>query len=268
MLDNCEQIVRPCGEAVTRLLAACSSLAIVVTSRVALHVPGEKVYVVPPLQVASDRARPGDAVALFIDRASMGAPGWSTHPVTDSVVTEICERLEGLPLAIELAASWVRVLSPHDLLAEITNGLEVLSAVGEVVADRHRSMQTVLHSTWNWLGAKERDVLAKPSVFVDGFSRDAAEAVAGATLGALASLSERSVIRRVPHPSGITRYHVHELIRAFAEDQLRAQHRWPEVEHQHYLTSRASCRARNRSGTPRKSRRRWPESASTRTISK
>ena len=65
--------------------------------------------------------------------------------------------------------------------------------MGEVVADRHRSMQAVLHSTWNWLGAKERDVLAKLSVFVDGFSRDAAEVVAGATLGTLASLSERSL---------------------------------------------------------------------------
>jgi predicted ATPase len=235
VLDNCEQIAGPCGDAVTRMLAACPSLAIVATSRVAFHVPVEEPYAVPPLQLWSDEGGPGDALALFIDRASVGAPGWSDSAVTDSIVAEICERLDGLPLAIELAASWIRVLSPSDLLTEITNGLEVLSAVGEVVADRHRSMQAVLHSTWNWLGAKERDVLAKLSVFVDGFSRDAAEVVAGATLGTLASLSERSLIRRVPHPSGITRYHVHELIRAFAEDQLRAQHRWREAEHQHYL---------------------------------
>jgi predicted ATPase/DNA-binding CsgD family transcriptional regulator len=235
VLDNCEQVAGPCGDAVTRMLAACPSLVIVVTSRLALHVPGEEVYAVPPLEVWSgDRGR-GDALALFVDRASMGAPGWSVSSATDAVVAEICERLEGLPLAIELAASWIRVLSPRDLLTEITTGVEMLSAVGEVVADRHRSMQAVLDSTWNWLSDKERDVLARLSVFVDGFSRDAAEAVAGATLGALATLSERSLIRRVPHPSGITRYHVHELIRAFAEDQLRAQNRWDEVEHQHYL---------------------------------
>ena len=235
VLDNSEQIAGPCGDAVTRMLAACPSLVIIVTSRVALHVPGEEVYAVPPLRIWSDGGGPGDAMALFVDRASIGAPGWSDSAVTDSVVAEICERLEGLPLAIELAASWIRVLSPRDLLTEITGGVEMLTAVGEVVADRHRSMQAVLRSTWNWLGAKERDVLAKLSVFVDGFSRDAAEVVAGATLGALATLSERSLIRRVPHPSGITRYHVHELIRAFAEDQLRAQHRWRGVEHQHYL---------------------------------
>jgi predicted ATPase/DNA-binding CsgD family transcriptional regulator len=235
VLDNCEQIVGPCGDAVTRMLAACSSLVVVVTSRVALHVPDEVVYAIPPLRVWSDEGGPSDAMALFIDRASIGAPGWSDSAVTDSVVAEICERLEGLPLAIELAASWIRVLSPRDLLTEITSGVEMLTAVGEVVADRHRSMQAVLHSTWNWLGAKERDVLGKLSVFVGDFSRDAAEVVAGATLGALATLSERSLIRRVPDPSGITRYHVHELIRAFAEDQLRAQHRWRGVEHQHYL---------------------------------
>jgi predicted ATPase len=235
VLDNCEQIVGPCRDAVTRMLAACSSLVVVVTSRVALHVPDEVVYAIPPLRVWSDEGGPGDAMALLIDRASIGAPGWSDSAVTDSVVAEICERLEGLPLAIELAASWIRVLSPRDLLTEITSGVEMLTAVGEVVADRHRSMQAVLHSTWNWLGAEERDVLGKLSVFVGDFSRDAAEVVAGATLGALATLSERSLIRRVPDPLGITRYHVHELIRAFAEDQLRAQHRWRGVEHQHYL---------------------------------
>lgn len=235
VLDNCEQIVGPCRDAVTRMQAACSSLVIVVTSRVALHVPDEVVYAIPSLRVWSDEGGPGDAMALFVDRASIGAPGWSDSAVTDPVVAEICERLEGLPLAIELAASWIRVLSPLDLLTEITSGVEMLTAVGEVVADRHRSMQAVLQSTWNWLGAKERDVLGKLSVFVGDFSRDAAEVVAGATLGALATLSERSLIRRVPDSSGITRYHVHELIRAFAEDQLRAQHRWLGVEHQHYL---------------------------------
>jgi predicted ATPase/DNA-binding CsgD family transcriptional regulator len=234
VLDNCEQVVGPSGQAVSGMLAACPSLAIVATSRVALHVPGEEVYAVPPLQLWSNEGGPGDALALFMDRASIGAPGWSDSAVTHSVVADICERLDGMPLAIELAASWIRVLSPRDLLTEITSGGEMLSAVGEVVADRHRSMQAVLHSTWNWLGAKERDVLAKLSVFVDGFSRDAAEVVAGATLGALATLSERSLIRRVPHSSGVTRYQVHELIRAFAEDQLRAQHRWSEIEHQHY----------------------------------
>ena len=235
VLDNCEQIAGLCGDVVTRMLGACPSLLIVVTSRVALHVADEEVYTVPPLQLWSDEGGPGDALALFIDRASIGAPGWSVSVVTDSAVAEICERLEGLPLAIELAASWIRVLSPRDLLIEITSGVEMLSAVGDVVAARHRSMQAVLDSTWKWLGAKERDVLTRLSVFVNGFSKDAAEVVAGATLGALATLSERSLIRRVPHPSGITRYHVHELIRTFAEDQLRAAHGWDEVEHQHYL---------------------------------
>ena len=238
VLDNCEQVATACAAAALRLLASCPSLRFVSTSRIPLQVPVEQVYAIPPLGAESQGLRTGDAVALFLDRAALGAPGWEAAASVDTI-EQICERLEGLPLAIELAASWVRVLSPTDLLVEITSGLEALSDVGEVVEARHRSMQAVLAATWTWLGATERDVLARLSVFVGGFGRGAAEDVADATLGILATLSERALIRRAPDVNGATRYQVHELVRVFAEQRLREQQEWAETVLRHYAYAAA-----------------------------
>lgn len=217
----------------TTLLGDCPSLRVMTTSRIPLQVPAEQVYAIPPLGGLSEGRSQGDAVALFLDRAALGAPGWEAASSVDEIA-QICARLEGLPLAIELAASWVRVLSPADLLVEISRGPGALSEAGDVVEVRHRSMQAVLDSTWTWLPAPDRDVLARLSVFVDGFSRDAAQKVAGATLGTLATLSERALIRRAPDASGTTRYHVHEVVRVFAVQRLREQRAWEETELRHY----------------------------------
>ena len=217
----------------TTLLGDCPSLRVMTTSRIPLQVPAEQVYAILPLGGLSEGRSQGDAVALFLDRAALGAPGWEAASSVDEIA-QICARLEGLPLAIELAASWVRVLSPADLLVEISRGPGALSEAGDVVEVRHRSMQAVLDSTWTWLPAPDRDVLARLSVFVDGFSRDAAQKVAGATLGTLATLSERALIRRAPDASGTTRYHVHEVVRVFAVQRLREQRAWEETELRHY----------------------------------
>ena len=233
VLDNCEQVAAECAAAVTTLLGDCPSLRVMTTSRIPLQVPAEQVYAIPPLGGLSEGRSQGDAVALFLDRAALGAPGWEAASSVDEIA-QICARLEGLPLAIELAASWVRVLSPADLLVEISRGPGALSEAGDVVEVRHRSMQAVLDSTWTWLPAPDRDVLARLSVFVDGFSRDAAQKVAGATLGTLATLSERALIRRAPDASGTTRYHVHEVVRVFAVQRLREQRAWEETELRHY----------------------------------
>lgn len=234
IVDNCEQVAAACAASLTRLLDQCPALTVVATSRIAVQGRAEEVYSVPPLHLPADVSGGGDAVSLFVDRATLGAPGWRVTAGVDPVVVEICRRLEGLPLAIELAASWVRVLSPQDLLSEISRGIDALSDAGHLVADRHRTLQAVLDTTWTWLGDADRDVLARLSVFVDGFTRAAAEAVAGATLGVLATLSERALIRRLPDASGVTRFHVHELVRVFAEQRLRTQHRWRVTEHRHY----------------------------------
>jgi non-specific serine/threonine protein kinase len=242
VLDNCEHVAAACAAAALRLLDDCPSVRFVTTSRIPLQVPVEQVYAIPPLGAESQGLGSGDAVALFLDRAALGAPGWEAATAVGTI-EQICDRLEGLPLAIELAASWVRVLAPTDLLVEITRGLGALSDVGEVVETRHRSMQAVLETTWTWLGVPERDALARLSVFVGGFGRDAAQDVAGATLGILATLSERALIRRAPVEDGETRYHVHELVRRFADERLREQRAWAETELRHFAYAAALVRS-------------------------
>ncbi len=132
----------------------------------------------------------------------------------------ICARLGGLPLAIELAAPWMRTLSASDVLARIGHRLDLLATSGDQLPERHRALLGVLDGTWSWLSTEEQLVLRNLGTFVGGFSLEAAEAVAGASLAALATLTERSIIRRVPLEDGDTRYAMHEMVRQYAVDRL------------------------------------------------
>ncbi len=115
---------------------------------------------------------------------------------------EICDVLHGLPLAIELAASWIPVLSPRDLLDHLRQADTVLTSDTALVEERHRSLAMILDSSWSRLSASERTALSALAIFVGGFTREAAEAVAGAGLGVLAALVERSLIQRLPDARG------------------------------------------------------------------
>ncbi len=145
----------------------------------------------------------------------MVMPGYELLGENVQAVNALCRRLDGSPLAIELAASWIRVLSAHDLLAEVNRNLDILSSSASTVVDRHRSVRAVLDSSWRWLDDRERQVLRRLSVFVGSFSREAAVAVAGATLSSLLSLAEKSLIQRLPDTASGTRYHLHQVVRDY-----------------------------------------------------
>lgn len=220
VLDNCEQVAQACGELVTQLLAQCPALTVLATSRTALQRGEERVFAIPLLRrgAGSGSAR-GEAVELFVDRAASVTPGYARTEADARLIGAICDRLEGLPLAIELAASWVRVLSARDLLAQLDDD-SPFSSANAAVAERHRGLGGVLDSCWHWLGEEDRRVLTALGVFVGGFSREAAEAVAGATLSSLSSLVAHALIQRLPDALGGTRYHVHELVRSSAMERL------------------------------------------------
>jgi predicted ATPase/DNA-binding NarL/FixJ family response regulator len=221
VLDNCEHIAAACAELVAGLLAACPSLVVMATSQVALEVDLEQVFAVPPLggQADGDLGR-NDATDLFIERATAVGTVYALTAANADAIGRICRRLDGLPLAIELAASWIRVLSARDLLSQLEEAMQASGSSGEGVAERHRSMRAVLDGSWRWLGDQDRSVLAGLAVFVGGFTRRAAEAVTGASLASLATLVERSLIQRLPDTVGGTRYHVHELVRSYALERL------------------------------------------------
>jgi non-specific serine/threonine protein kinase len=231
-VDNCEHVAGECGALLTSLLAACPTVTVLATSRVPLEVADEKVFAIPPLGGGALRSDPSgsDAVALFLDRATSVAGAYALTEHNAKTLGEICDVIHGLPLAIELAASWIRVLSPRDLLDHLRQADLALASDTALVEDRHRSLAVILDSSWRWLGARERTVLSALGIFVGGFTREAAEAVASADLGVLAALAERSLIQRLPDPRGGSRYQVHELVRHYAlrrlEDDapVRARH--------------------------------------------
>jgi predicted ATPase len=211
VIDNCEHIAGPCGKLVSGLLAGCPRLRVLATSRTPLEVEVEQVYAIPPLGGETHgELGQTDATDLFIDRAAVLAASYAFTPANAEMINRICRQVDGLPLAIELVATWIRVLSPRDLLARIEAAIDAPGArAGRGLADRHRSMRAVLDGSWQWLSQEDRSVLAGLAVFVGGFTREAAEAVAGASLTSLARLAERSLIQRMPATVGGTRYQVH-----------------------------------------------------------
>ena len=222
ILDNCEHVLEACRTLLADLLPRCPNVAVLTTSRSALHADTEYVLPIPPLGTTGSDARSDDAVAMFVDRVAMTSPGYALTGLNAATIRAICTQVEGLPLAIELAASWVRVVSPRDLLTDLETAASSLTSAGAAVADRHRSMRAVLDSSWQWLEADERRAFTCLGVFVGGFTRAAAEAVGGASLSTLASLTERALIQRMPDPVGGTRYHIHELVRTYAVERLES----------------------------------------------
>jgi predicted ATPase/DNA-binding NarL/FixJ family response regulator len=222
VIDNCEHIATQCGELVSGLLSDCPRLRVLATSRTPLGVDVEQVYAIPPLG-GEPHGELGqtDATDLFIDRATVLAATYAFTPANAEMINRICRQVDGLPLAIELVASWIRVLSPRDLLSRIEAAMDTPGASGGTgLADRHRSMRAVLDGSWQWLSEEDRSVLAGLAVFVGGFTRQAAEAVAGASLTSLAMLVERSLVQRLPDTLGGARYQVHELVRTYALERL------------------------------------------------
>ena len=212
VMDNCEQVAAGCRNVIVPLLKAAPGLRILLTSRIPLELATERVYPIPPLELA------GAASELFVDRAAAVAPVYALTAANRRPIAEICARLDGLPLAIELAASRIRVLAPRDLLHELDKNLGVLSSNERARAERHRSMEAVLATSWQSLGQEERATLAGLATFVGGFSASAAAAVAGATVELLNTFFvDRALVQVVlTDPSRQPRYQLHELVRSYA----------------------------------------------------
>jgi predicted ATPase/DNA-binding CsgD family transcriptional regulator len=217
VLDNCEQVAAGCRDVIAAVLKAAPGLRILLTSRVPLELDAERVYPIPPLDLT------GAASELFVDRAAAVAPVYALTAANRRPIADICGRLDGLPLAIELAASRIRVLAPQDLLHELETNLGVLSSTEPALPDRHRSMEAVLASTWQSLGQEERTALAGLATFVGGFTASAAEAVAGVRVELLNAFVDRALVQAIViDPSGQPRYQLHELVGSYALRRLSA----------------------------------------------
>jgi predicted ATPase len=213
VLDNFEQLV---GDAsmVERLLRTCARLKIIVTSRVRLAVSLEWLFPIEGLPCPEiedqDRIESFDAARLFVQAARRVEPAL-VPSVEASAIVDICHQVDGLPLALELAAAWTRVLSCDAIAAELRQSTELLHATNAAQPARHASMEVVFDHSWRLLSDVERNALARLSVFRGGFSAEAARAVAGAPLPVLGALADKSLLRKEQ-----TRIHLHPLVQQLA----------------------------------------------------
>lgn len=228
LLDNCEHLRDECADTVARLLAGCPQLRVLATSREALGIGSEERWSVPPLTLPAEsdtaRWRRSDAVRLFEDRARRAMPGFAMNAANAELVVGICQALEGLPLAIELAASRLRNLSLPDVRRELDGQLRLLAPpAGGGGSGRHDTMRRAIDWSHDRLGERERRVFRRLAVFDGGFTAPAAEAVCAdestprtQVVPTVSVLVERSLVQL----SGGGRYALLEVLRQYAAEQL------------------------------------------------
>jgi predicted ATPase len=220
VLDNFEHLTQG-SSLLSTLLQQCPNLSLLVTSRERLNLVEEHLFVLEGLPFASTAtgdAKLSDAVQLFVERAKHVQPHFEIDQQLSEVL-RICGLVKGLPLGIELAASWVRLMSCNEIATEIERGLELLSTSSKNVPERHRSLRAAFDYSWQRLTAKEQEVLRKLSVFVGGFRREAASELAGATIPVLASLVDKSLLKVLPDG----RYDRHPLLYQFTKEKFIEQ---------------------------------------------
>jgi len=226
ILDNVEHLLAGVG-LVVEILQAAPRVQIVATSRARLNVRGEQVYVVEGLAYRADatpaEAAAAPAVRLFVQSARRAQASFTPRPVDLTTILRICHLVHGMPLGLELAAAWTGLLPLEEIAAEIARSADFLAADWPDAPARQRSIRAVFAWSWQLLTDAERQVLRGLSVFRGGVTRVAAETVAGATLGTLTSLAQKSLLRRTDSgTSGVGRYEIHELLRQFAAERLEA----------------------------------------------
>jgi predicted ATPase/DNA-binding SARP family transcriptional activator len=227
ILDNCEHLATDVAEFVRQLLDACPLLRVLCTSRERLRVSGE---VLRPLTGLSTRRTTGgsatdaEAVTLFAQRARAVRAGFVVSEQTARTVTQICARLDGLPLAIELAAARIGSYSPAQIAAGLDDRLRLLTRVSQVASPRHRTLRAVIDWSYDHLDEGERRVFERLSIFVGGFTFDAAEAVCGGDDGldlidVLALLVDKSLVTAEAAPIPEYRYRLLETLQAYAAER-------------------------------------------------
>ncbi len=233
VLDNFEHVLEGV-DLVAEILDHAPRVKILATSREALNLQTEWLHQVHGLAIPVN----GDtapleyysAAQLFAERACHIQDNFSAEEVRDSII-RICQQVEGMPLAIELAVSWLKTLTPADIAAEIARNVDILTSRARGVAERHRSVRAVFNHSWELLTADERDVFRKLSVFRGGFTREAAQVVTGASLYILANLVDKSLVTL--HDNG--RYNIHELLRQYGYQELQAAQQEHAVHDAHSL---------------------------------
>jgi predicted ATPase/DNA-binding NarL/FixJ family response regulator len=234
ILDNCEHLVTGCADLAGAVLAECEGLRILATSREPLGVLGEVLWPVPGLSLpdahgppSADSVRQSEAVQLFIERAEAGQPEFHFDDRNAATVADICRRLDGLPLAIELAAARTRVLSVEDIAARLNDRFRLLTTGSRSAPARQQTLEAAIQWSYDLLSSPEQRLLERLSVFAGGWTLDAAEAVGidGAiqsrdVLDLLGRLVDKSLVVSAQAVDGTLRYSLLETVRQYGHERL------------------------------------------------
>jgi predicted ATPase/class 3 adenylate cyclase len=231
VLDNCEHLVNACASLAEALLRGASELRILATSREALHIRGEQIYHVLPLKAPDRKAGVesllrSEAVQLFVERARLQKPGFSLTEGDAPAIADLCARLDGIPLALELAAARMRSLSIGEINARLHDRFKLLTGGSRVALERQQTLRALVTWSYDLLQEREQTLLDRLSVFSGGFDLRAAEVVCGAeplvlddVVDLLSSLVDKSLVM-VEQGEGASRYGLLETIREFAHEHL------------------------------------------------
>lgn len=234
ILDSCEHLIAECAQLASALLSSSPSLRILVTSREALNIVGETTWRVPSLAVPDVQPLPVieqlvfyEAVQLFVDRASLSQPTFTLSLQNARWVVQVCRQLDGIPLAIELAAMRVKVLTVEQIAERLNDRFRVLTAGSRIALPRHRTLRAAMDWSYDLLSEKERVMLRRLSVFTGGWMLEAAEVVCAKgridssdVLNLLTQLVDKSLVV-VEERGGKARYRLLETVRQYAEEKLR-----------------------------------------------
>lgn len=251
ILDSIEHIVEG-GDLVSKIVRRAPAVIVIATSRQRLNLQEESVYAVEGLgypkgdlnsgrepaesKISTEALEVYSAVELFRQQACRVYADFSLSDGAVPYVVRICQLVEGLPLGVELAASWTRLRSCRDIAREIEHNLDILSTNLRNVPERQRSIRATFEYSWQLLSAEEKDLLARLSVFSGGFHREAALEVTGASLSTLLALTDKSLLSRV----AFDRYNMHALLRQYAADKLSASPQKrveTEIKHARYFAA-------------------------------
>lgn len=210
VLDNCEHRIDAAAELAARLLGACPGLRVLATSREALAIGGERLFPIPPLPISADRPEASAAVRLFCERAAAVRPDFKIDASNTEAVVEICRRLDGLPLAVELAAARMRALDAAQIATRLDDRFALLAGSDRTAPARHRTLEAVIAWSWELLSDAEGALAMRMSVYPGGIGLDRV-----GDLDALAGLVDKSLVERDGE-----RYRMLETIRSYAEARL------------------------------------------------
>jgi predicted ATPase len=225
LLDNCEHLVAACASLTERLLTTCPNLRVLATSREPLHVPGEVNWRVPSLA-------PGEATRLFAERAAQASSRFALAPYNRPAVEEICRRVDGIPLAIELAAARVAVLAPAQIAARLRDSLTVLAASHRAALTRQQTLTATLDWSHGLLAEDEQRLFRRLGVFAGDFDLEAVETVCQDGLEVLSLLVDKSLVAVEDHPDA-ARYRLLDTVRHYARARLDQAGETDELARRH-----------------------------------